>query len=196
MGRYTGSMSRLCKRVGVNIVGTPKFDAILAKHFSKRKRARKPSEYALQLREKQLARYMFGISEKQFKKYFLKAHKSQGVTGAELLRNLERRADNVLYRAGIAVTRKDARQMISHGHFELNGHKITIPSILVEPEDILILRKKMETSPRYVGFSQATPLKWIKIDHKKKSLTIERLPEDDELEQIINVQAIIEFYSR
>ena len=196
MGRYTGPKGKLCKRVGAHIYGTPKYDAILSKSLEKRGFSKKASEFSVQLKEKQLARYMYGISEKQFKKYFQKAYNAQGVTGIELLRNLERRIDNVIYRAGLAETRPQARQMIAHGHFELNGHKITVPSINVRPEDTLILRKKIQSSPLYVGFSEAKPLKWLKVDAKQKSVIIDRLPEDDELEKSINVQLIVEFYSR
>lgn len=196
MGRYTGSKAKICKRVGANIYGNPKYDAILAKSASKKKGVKKPSEYSLQLREKQMARFMFGISEKQFQTYFRKALKGQGVTGVELIRSLERRVDNVLFRSGVAQTRLQARQMASHGHFELNGHKITIPSISLRPGDVLVLRKCMETSPLYVAFAEAQPVKWVALDTKKKSLTIDRLPEADELEQSINAQLIVEFYSR
>lgn len=196
MGRYLGSKAKICKRVGANIYGTPKYDAILAKASSKKKTMKKSSEYGTQLLEKQKARFMFGISEKQFERYFEKALHSQGVTGAELLRSLERRLDNVIYRAGLAQTRPQARQMASHGHFELNGHKVTVPSIAVRPGDVITLRKKMETSPLYVGFGEVESLKWLKIDAKKKTVTVERLPEEDELERTIAVQLIVEYYSR
>ena len=196
MGRYIGAKAKICKRFGVNIFGSPKYDAILGKKTAKRGVSKKPSEYALQLREKQMARFMYGLSEKQFKKYFQKAQRSSGITGIELLRTLEGRIDNVLFRAGLAATRSQARQMISHGHFEMNGHKVTVPSVLVRPGDELVLRKKMQSSPLYVGFSELKPVKWVKADTKKKSLVIDRLPEDDEIEQSINVQLIVEFYSR
>ena len=195
MGRYTGAKGKICKRVGANIYGSAKYDAILAK-ASKKRMMKKPSEFALQLTEKQKARFMFGVSEKQFKKYFTKAVHSKGVTGVELLRNLERRLDNVLYRAGLAETRPQARQMASHGHFELNGHKVTVPSVIVRPGDELVLRKKMQSSPLYVGFGEVDSAKWLKIDGKKKTIVVDRLPEDDELEQTVNVQLIVEFYSR
>jgi small subunit ribosomal protein S4 len=195
MGRYIGSKSRLCKRVGVNIFDNPKFTNILAKK-SKKKFTKKLSEYAVQLKEKQLARYMYSISEKQFKAYFKKANNKEGVTGTELLKLLERRLDNVLYRSGLAETRNQARQMVSHGHFQYNGNKVTVPSVLVKEGDKIVLRKKMQTSPLYVGFGSVKPAKWIQVNSKDKTLTIDRMPEDDELEQIINVQKIVEFYSR
>jgi small subunit ribosomal protein S4 len=197
MGRYLGSKVKICKRVGANIYGNPKYDAILAKKKVKRGMAKKPSEYSVQLKEKQLARFMFGISEKQFRKYFQKAYQSEGVTGTELLKNLESRVDNIIYRSGLAESRPQARQMISHGHFELNGRKITIPSISIKGGDELCLRKKMHNSPLYVGFAEASSsVKWLKLEAKKKSLLCERPPEDDEIEQSINVQFIVEFYSR
>ncbi|MBT4936935.1 30S ribosomal protein S4 [Candidatus Peregrinibacteria bacterium] len=196
MGRYLGSKVKICKRVGANIYGNPKYDAILAKKKAKKGFSKKPSEYSLQLKEKQLARYMFGVSEKQFKKYFQKAYRNTGVTGTELLKNLELRADNVVYRSGVADSRPQARQMISHGHFELNGRRITVPSISIRAGDTLVLRKKIHSSPLYVGFSEAKPLKWIKTEAKNKSITLDRIPENDELEQSINVQLIVEYYSR
>lgn len=196
MGRYLGSKVKICKRVGANIYGNPKYDAILAKKTAKKGISRKPSEYSLQLKEKQLARYMFGVSEKQFKKYFQKAYRNDGVTGTELLKNLETRVDNIIYRSGVAESRPQARQMISHGHFELNGRRITVPSITVRAGDTLTLRKKIQSSPLYVGFSEAKPLKWLKVEGKKKSIILDRIPEDDELEQSINVQLIVEYYSR
>lgn len=195
MGRYIGSRSKLCKRVNANVYGNPRFDAILAKK-SKKRLARKPTEYSLQLKEKQLARYTYGVSEKQFKKYFDKAYRHDGVTGIELLRLLERRLDNVLYRAGLANSRGQARQMASHGHFELNGHKVTVPSVIMRPGDTLVLRKKAQASPLYVGFGEVQSVKWVKLDKKAKSLVLDRLPEDEELEQSINVQLIVEYYSR
>jgi small subunit ribosomal protein S4 len=185
----------LVKRVGVNIFGNPKFDALLAKK-SKKRMAKKPSEYALQLKEKQTARYLFNISEKQFRKYFDMAYKGEGVTGIELLRLLERRLDNVLFRVGIAETRAQARQMISHGHFEYNGNRVNVPSVLVKPGDVLTLRKSMQSSPLYVRFTGASAIKWASLDAKAKTLLVDRLPEDDELEQLVNVQLIVEFYSR
>ena len=196
MSRYTGPKAKLCKRVGANIFGSPKYDAILAKEDSKRKTFKKASEYSLQLKEKQLARYMYGVTEKQFKKYFDKAYKSKEVTGIGLLRLLERRMDNAIYRAGLAATRIQARQMVSHGHFELNGHKITVPSAIMKPGDSIVLRKKVHSSPLYVGFDKAESAAWMKLDGKNKTITIERIPEDDEIEKSIKVQLIVEYYSR
>ncbi len=195
MGVYKKSRSNLCKRVGRNITNNPKFDAIVDKYKKIRRRG-KPSEYSRQLTEKQLARYTYMVSEQQFKKAFNKAMKSDGITGVELLRNLEKRLDNLIYRSGIASSRTQARQIVSHGHFELNGHKVTIPSIEIKVGDKLVLRSKMHSSPLYVGFGEMQSAKWIKTDKKNKSIIVERIPEDDDLEQGINTQLIVEFYSR
>jgi len=196
MGRYLGPKAKLCKRVGVNIFGSAKYTKILAKYKQVKRGFKKVSEYSVQLKEKQLARYMYGVSEKQFKRYFNKASRAEGVTGMELLRFLERRIDNVLYRAGFALTRPQARQMISHGHFELNGQRITVPSVMIKVGDIITLRKKMHNSPLYVVVSSLKPAKWIKFDSKKNSIEITRIPQDDELEKVINEQSIVEYYSR
>lgn len=197
MSRYTGPRVKLCKRLGVNIFFTNKCQKALGKVQKGRQGGRKTlSDFGQQLREKQVARFMFGVTEKQFSLYFEKASRLEGVTGTELLRLLERRLDNVLFRAGIADTRAQARQMVSHGHFDLNGRRVTVPSIQVRPGDVLTLRSKMQSSPLYVGFGELDSMKWLSVNASKKTVSVERLPEDDELEQIINAQLIVEYYSR
>jgi len=195
MGVKNKSRSNLCKRVGRNITNNPKFDIIVDKH-KKNKRRSKPSEYSRQLTEKQLARYIYWVSEKQFKKLFDKSIKSDWITGSELLKNLEIRLDNFVYRSWIASSRSQARQVVAHGHFELNGHKVTIPSITVKIWDKLILRSKMHSSPFYVWFWEINSSKWIKVDKKNKAIEMTRLPENDDVEQGINTQLIVEYYSR
>src|SRR3989338_5813556 len=133
MSRYTGPRARHCRRFGVNIYGSDKYDKVLAKRnypagMHGKNLFGKKSEYRKQLDEKQKARFMYGITERQFRNYYLKAERSTGVTGEELLRLLECRLDNVIYRAGFAATRAQARQMACHGLMMVNGKRVTIPS--------------------------------------------------------------------
>ncbi|PCI24469.1 30S ribosomal protein S4 [Candidatus Peregrinibacteria bacterium] len=195
MGRFIGPKAKICKRFEANIFGSPKFDRILAK-MPKKRRMKRPSDYGNQLKEKQIARFTYGLSEKQFSKYYKMAYNSKEVTGETLLRVLETRLDNLIYRAGLASTRSQARQMVGHGHFEMKGYKVTVPSILVKAGDVITLRKKMQSSPLYVGFGETDSMKWMEVDKKAKSITVGRLPEADELEKTINVQLIVEYYSR
>ena len=166
------------------------------------KRVRGGSLYLTQLREKQKVRRMYGLLEKQFAKLMKEAQKSEGLTGELLLEYLERRADNVIYRAGFALTRRQARQLVSHGHFLLNGRRIDIPSIRLNPGDVLEVRPKSSKSeyfknlPNIIGASSATPLSWLKVDAKKMRIEVTGLPKREELDAGINEQLIVEYYSR
>ncbi|MBU1935299.1 30S ribosomal protein S4, partial [Patescibacteria group bacterium] len=137
--RYTGPKAKLCRRLGANLFGTEKYTKILRKRQSKPgihgSKFSKKTEYGRQLDEKQKARFVFGLSERQFSNYFQKANSQTGDTGQNLLRLLERRLDNVIYVSQFAETRMQARQMVSHGHFKLNGRRVDIPSILMRPGD-------------------------------------------------------------
>ena len=166
------------------------------------KRVRGGSLYLVQLREKQKVRRMYGLLEKQFAKLMKEAQKSEGLTGDKLLEYLERRADNVIYRAGFALTRRQARQLVSHGHFLMNGRRIDIPSIRLNPGDVLEVRPKsakteyFKNLPNIIGASSATPLSWLKVDAKKMKIEITGLPKREEAEAGINEQLIVEYYSR
>ena len=166
------------------------------------KRVRGGSLYLVQLREKQKVRRMYGLLEKQFAKLMKEAQKSEGLTGEKLLEYLERRADNVIYRAGFALTRRQARQLVSHGHFLMNGRRIDIPSIRLNPGDVLEVRPKsakteyFKNLPNIIGASSATPLSWLKVDAKKMKIEITGLPKREETEAGINEQLIVEYYSR
>ncbi len=165
-------------------------------------RVRGGSLYLTQLREKQKVRRMYGLLEKQFAKLMKEATKADGLTGEKLLEFLERRADNVVYRAGFALTRRQARQLVSHGHFFLNGKRFDIPSIRLKPGDVLEVRPKSSKSeyfknlPNIVGASSAIPLSWLKADAKKMKIEITALPKREEAEAGINEQLIVEYYSR
>ena len=165
-------------------------------------RVRGGSLYLTQLREKQKVRRMYGLLEKQFAKLMREALKAEGLTGEKLLEFLERRADNVVYRAGFALTRRQARQLVSHGHFTLNGKKIDIPSIRLNPGDVLEVRAKAAKTEYFknlanvVGAASPTPLSWLKSDAKKMKIEITGLPKREEVEPGINEQLIVEYYSR
>ena len=206
--RYTWPKKKLCRREGVNLFGTEKYD--LSKSKRGPLRTRKTSEFGTQLRKKQLAKRMFGLSEKQFSSYFKKAQKStgSGTTWEKMMTLLELRLDNVVYRANFARTRMQSRQFVWHGHFTLNGVRVTIPSISVKVGDVISLRDKLKESPLYKSlledfaeFSKdnkwkISNCKWIDVDSKKLTITIKAIPSKDDFEAIIDIAKIVEFYSK
>mgnify|MGYP001771723316 FL=1 len=163
-------------------------------------RVRGGSLYLTQLREKQKVRRIYGLLEKQFAKLMREASRAEGMTGENLLNYLERRADNVVYRAGFASTRRAARQLVSHGHFTLNGRRIDIPSIRVKPGDILEVRAKSKKNSYFTNLndvnSEKTSLSWMKSDIKNMKIEIIGQPKREEAEVGINEQLIVEYYSR
>lgn len=205
MSRYTGPRARHVRRLGVNIYGSDKFDKILAKRnyapgMHGQTRTSKKSEYAKQLMEKQKARLMYGVTEGQFQRYYEKADRSSAVTGEELLRLLERRLDNVLYRSGFAATRAQARQIVNHGLFKMNGKRVTIPSISVRVGDKFEVRTKSGESPLFAeikaGKEKVKPPTWLNANPKTLTIEVLALPEKDELEHSIEEHLIVEFYSK
>lgn len=162
----------------------------------------KGSLYLTQLREKQKVRRIYGLLEKQFANLMKKATKRQGLAGENLLQMLETRLDNAVYRAGFATSRRAARQLVSHGHFMLNGKRVNIPSIAVKPGDKIEVRAKSTKSAYFANLSEVVknsvqkPLSWLKSDHNKMVIEIAGLPKRDEAEDDINEQLIVEFYSR
>lgn len=166
------------------------------------KRMRGGSLYLTQMREKQKVRRMYGLLEKQFAKLMREAVKADGLTGEKLLEFLERRVDNVVFRAGFATTRRQARQLVSHGHFTLNGKRVDVPSIRLNPGDVLEVRPKsakteyFKNLPNIVGAAGATSLSWLKVDAKNMKIEIIGLPKREEAEPGINEQLIVEYYSR
>ena len=165
-------------------------------------RVRGGSLYLTQLREKQKVRRIYGLLEKQFAKLMREAQRSQGMTGEKLLEYLERRADNVVYRAGFAATRRAARQLVSHGHFTLNGNRIDIPSIRLNPGDVLEVRPKSKKNTYFAsiadiaGAANQASLSWLKSDVKGMKIEITGTPKREEAEVGINEQLIVEYYSR
>ncbi len=199
MARYTGPMWKKSRRYGFSLTETGKELAKRAyapgQHGQGRK---KQSEYGLQLNEKQKVRFMYGMNEKQFRKLFDKAGKMQGIHGNNFMYLLESRLDSVVFRAGFAATRRQARQLVNHGHVLLNGKKANIASMVVKPGDVVEVREKSRELKviKEALENQASTLPFVTVDKKKLTATFERLPEMNELNQDINPQLIVEFYNR
>ncbi len=160
----------------------------------------KLSDYGLQLREKQKVKRIYGIMEQQFKNYFEKATKMKGVTGENLLKLLERRLDNVIYRMGFAINRRQARQMVRHGFFMINGKKVNIPSYLVRPGDIIDITqagRELEAIKENLALAEQRGLPvWIEINIEEMKGKFVRLPEKEEIQLPVQEQLIVEFYSK
>lgn len=155
-------------------------------------RPKKLTEYGLQLQEKQKVRRNYGLREAQFRRYFNQSAHFRGQTGEILLQKLETRLDNVLYRAGLTKTRPQARQLVNHRHFMVNGKRVGIPSLQIRPEDVIKPYKTTNVEPN----PEAVIPSWLKVDKKTLSVTIKHLPTLDELPLEFDTQKIIEFYSR
>lgn len=201
MGRYRGPKNRLSRREGVDLFGTGgeslknKLDQPPGMHGQKAGR-RRPTEYALHLREKQKVKRMYGLREKQFLELFRKAQKSRDQTGAALLKLLERRLDNVVYRLGFTRTRPQARQIVSHGHVLVDGKTLDIPSYITEPGQTITFDRKGFAIPDVQALSQ-TPVQvpgWL--ERKENGGQVMREPERSDIDKDINEQLIVEFYSR
>jgi small subunit ribosomal protein S4 len=165
-------------------------------------RQSKPSLYQIQLREKQKVRRLYGLLEKQFAKLMKEASRREGLSGENLLQLLELRLDNAVYRSGLATSRRAARQLVGHGHFELNGRRVDIPSIRVKAGDVITVREKSAKSGYFTSIDDVVansiqgPLSWLKADTKKLKIEITGLPQRSEAEADINEQLIVEYYSR
>jgi small subunit ribosomal protein S4 len=164
-------------------------------------RRNKPSQYSLQLREKQKVKRLYGLLERQFAKLMEEANRTEGQSGTALLQFLERRLDNTIYRAGYAVSRRAARQLVTHGHFMLNGRRVDVPSIRVKTGDEIKLRDHSKDSDYFKRLDEVSPAPpdvpaWLKVNRKTYSATITGLPSRDDAEPEIKEQLIIEYYSR
>ena len=200
MARYTGPNNKKARRVSFSILENGKDIAKRpygpGQHGKDRKR--KPSNYAIQLNEKQKVRFMYGVSEKQFKKLVNDSAKMKGVHGENLLILLESRLDNLVYRAGFATTRRGARQLVNHGHITVNGKKVDIPSYRVKPGDVIAI-KENSADHKGIEIALANKIKrvdFINYDEAKRTATYVRYPERSELNAEINESLIVEFYSR
>lgn len=205
MARDNSPIVKQSRREGVALA--PKAHKVMAKKTGipgehSGMRVRGGSLYLTQLREKQKVRRMYGLLEKQFAKVMKEAQKAEGLTGEKLLEYLERRADNVVFRAGFALTRRQARQLVSHGHFLLNGRRIDVPSIRLNPGDKLEVRPKSKKSEYFknlnniVGAANVIPVSWLKADAKNMKIEIIGTPKREEADAGINEQLIVEYYSR
>ena len=200
MARYTGPNNKQARRVGFSILENGK--DIAKRPFGPgqlgQARKRKPSNYSVQLTEKQKVRFMYGISEKQFKKLVTESGKMKGVHGENLFILLESRLDNLVYRIGFANTRRGARQLVNHGHITVNGKKVDIPSYRVKPGDVISLKEQSMNHPAVeIALNNVGKrVEFIKYDDKKKAATYVRYPERSELNADINEALIVEFYSR
>ena len=159
---------------------------------------RKMSEYGLQLREKQRAKFIYGVEEKQFRNLFDKAAKKSGITGENLLIMLEERLDNVVYRMGLSTTRREARQLVNHGHFTVNGKKVNIPSYLVKAGDVIAVKEKSLKSPKFKEIKEMsiTVPAWMSVDVDKLEGKVVAMPRREEIDTPIAEHLIVELYSK
>lgn len=201
MARYRGPKQKKARRFREPIFGPSK--ALERKPYGPgqhgRSRYSRKSEYAIQLEEKQKAKYTYGLLEKQFANLFHKANAKDGVTGEILLQYLESRLDNTVFRMGFARTRRQARQLVSHKHIVVNGQLVNIPSYQLKPGDVVTIRpksKNLEIIEDSLQHAPTTKYKWLEIDKKSKTGKFLNLPTIDEIPENINVQLIVELYSK
>jgi len=202
MARYTGPRSKIARKFGEPIYGPDKH--LERKNFPPGqhgmvKKRKKTSEYGLQLREKQKAKYTYGILERQFRNTFEKASRSKGVTGAVLLQLLESRLDNVVYRLGVAPTRAGARQLVSHRHITVNGEVVNIPSCQLKPGDIIGVREKSKSLEIIVDSlttRKSSKLPWLEWDETQMAGKFMNVPERTDIPEDIKEQLIVELYSK
>ena len=200
MARYTGPTNKLFRNQKVKDLSNRKLTSSMrqtatGQHCAVRK---KLSEYALHLAEKQKIRYTYLVSEKQFAKYYNEAARRKGVTGTILLQILESRLDNILFRAGFGITRKQTRQIVNHGHVLVNGKKVDIPSYLVKAGDVITIKSRsneyLKTVMSTIDLSCAPA--WITVDAEALKVTFERIPQREELDPDFKEQLVIEYYSK
>ena len=208
MARYTGAVCKLCRREGqklflkggrcyTNKCALERRSYAPGQHGQSRK---KVSEYGMQLREKQKAKRYYGILEGQFHKYFLMAERKAGVTGENLLRICESRLDNVCYRAGFALSRAEARQLVRHGHFTVNGKKVNIPSYLIKEGDVIAVTEKSLGQAKMKAVLESTEGKnipaWLDLDSNAHSVKVLNLAKREDIDYEVNETLIVELYSR
>ena len=208
MGRYTGPACRLCRRSGEKLFlkgdrcFTPRcsFEKRRTPPGNVSRRRRRPSDYGVHLLEKQKAKYIYGVLESQFRKYMTEAFNTPGVTGMNLLRSLERRLDNVIFLLGFADSRKQARQLVLHGHFQVNGRKTDIPSYSVKAGDSITWKESNKTTDFFAERTSGLPKRpvpaWLALDVSEMSGRVLSLPSDEELQTALDSRLIVEFYSR
>lgn len=207
MSRYTGPKIRIARRLGVQIFGRNTGKDAKKYNFAKKNyppgqhgqtKIGKLSEYGKQLQEKQKIRFLYGITERQMRNYYQKALKMKGVTSDDLLRLLEMRLDNVVFRAGFANTRAQARQIVTHAHIIVNGKKTDIPSTQLKKEDIFEIRANKKDSPLFfeIKKSKNAPARWISSNFQHLSGKVNAMPAKDDFDKIIDPKMVIEYYSK
>lgn len=205
MARDTRSIVKMSRREGYAL--HPKAHKALVKRTTppgqqgNGRRPSKPSQYALQLREKQKVKRLYGLLERQFSNLMKEATRKQGQSGEVLLQLLEQRLDNAVYRAGFAPSRRAARQLVTHGHFMLNGRRVDIPSIRLRPGDEFTVRDHSKQTEYFKKIDDVSPAPsstpgWLKVERKKVAVTVTGAPARDDAEPDINEQLIVEYYSR
>ncbi|MDR0880843.1 MAG: 30S ribosomal protein S4 [Clostridioides sp.] len=207
MARYTGASCRQCRREGMKLFlkgdrcytdkcAIAKRNYAPGQHGQGRK---KVSNYGLQLREKQKVKRIYGVLETQFRNMYERAEKMQGKSGENLLSLLERRLDNTVYRMGLAASRKEARQLVTHAHFTLNGHKVDIASITVKVGDVIALKEKSRSSEKFKGLVEGNTRvapKWLDVDMENMSAKVVAIPDREDIDLDIAEHLIIELYSK
>ena len=209
MARYTDPVCRQCRRIGEKLFlkgercYTPRcaVDRRKSPPGDNIPRRRRASEYSLQLREKQKARFAYGVLERQFRKYFQAAREQPGITGDLLLQQLERRLDNVVYRVSFVDSRRQGRQMVNHGHFVVNGKRMDIPSYQVKPGDVIAWKRSNGSRPEFVeALTEGLPKRpvpaWLKLDEANLTGEVLSLPDVSEIDSTVDARLIVEFYSR
>jgi len=205
MGKYIGPKNKIARRFGVNL-GLKSNATKVAKRLSQKPgvhggkyRRKSLSAYGKQLEEKQKAKYMYGLREKQFRKYVTEAERLEGDSGVNLQKLLEMRMDNVIYRMGFALTRAQARQMVNHGMFVLNGKKMTIPSHIVKIGDVVEVKENKKKKAIFTGMSEklqeANLPSWISVDAAAMTGKVTSMPQESDLDKIFDVKLIIEYYA-
>ena len=200
MARYTGPSNKLFRNYGVTDLSNRKLTSSMRQTASGQHGAarKKLSDYAIHLNEKQKIRLTYLVSEKQFAKYYREAVRRKGVTGTTLLQLLESRLDNVIFRAGFAITRKQSRQIVNHGHVLVNGKRVDIPSYLVKAGDVITIKQRSAEFIKTVteSIDMAINPAWITIDKDAQKLTFDRIPEREELDPNFKENLVIEYYSK
>ena len=208
MARYTGPACKLCRREGKKLYlkgerctsgkcALDRRSTAPGQHGAAKK---KMGEYGVQLREKQATRRYYGVLERQFKNYYEEAARKEGMTGENLLILLERRLDNVVFRMGLAESHRDARQLVLHAHFTLNGKKVNIPSILVKPGDVIAVKESSRDSAKIKALAEAleskTAPKWLDVDKTNLQAKVVSFPAREDIDYDFNEQLIVELYSK
>jgi small subunit ribosomal protein S4 len=205
MSRYTGPKARVSRRLGTNIWGTQGENKAMEKRpyppgeHGRTRRRGNASEYLMQLQEKQKARFSYGLTERQFRNLYKEASRREGVTGENMLRYLELRLDNVVYRAGWAATRPQARQFVNHGHVKVNGKRVDIPSFRVRKGDVIELKDKsreMITITWNIDVLSRTPPAWLEAGDGGFQVSVRELPVREQIDVPVREQLIVELYSK